>query len=43
MFRDIKYRFGLIFFAVITSAYLIWPTYKLYSIDKDEANSLQKE
>jgi len=43
LLRDIKYRFGLIIFAVITSAYLIWPTYKLYSLNKDEVNSLQKE
>ena len=38
--KDIKYRWAVILLIIIASAYLIWPTYKLYSLstaEKDEA------
>ena len=40
MFKDIKYRWALIVFLLITSAYLIWPTYKIYSLSEDEKTEL---
>ena len=32
MLKDIKYRWGVILLVIIASAYLIWPTYKLYTL-----------
>ena len=40
MFKDIKYRWALIVSLLIASAYLIWPTYKLYSLSEDEKTEL---
>ena len=40
MFKDIKYRWALIVFLLIASAYLIWPTYKIYSLSEDEKTEL---
>ena len=40
MFKDIKYRWALIVFLLIASAYLIWPTYKIYSLTEDEKTEL---
>ena len=40
MLKDIKYRSAVILLVIIASAYLIWPTYKFYSmneIEKDQA------
>ncbi|SVB71056.1 uncharacterized protein METZ01_LOCUS223910, partial [marine metagenome] len=36
MLKDIKYRWAVILFVIIASAYLIWPTYKLYSLNATE-------
>jgi len=36
LFKDIKYRWALIVSLLIASAYLIWPTYKVYSLSEDE-------
>ena len=36
MLKDIKYRWAVILFVIIASAYLIWPTYKLYSLNETE-------
>ena len=40
MFKDLKYRWALIVCLLITSAYLIWPTYKIYSLSEDEKTEL---
>ena len=40
MFKDIKYRWALIVLLLIASAYLIWPTYKVYSLSEDEKTEL---
>ena len=32
MLKDIKYRWAVILFVIIAASYLIWPTYKLYSL-----------
>ena len=40
MFKDIKYRWALIVFLLIASAYLIWPTYKVYTLSNDEEAEL---
>ena len=40
MFKDIKYRWALIVLLLIASAYLIWPTYKLYSLNSDAKDDL---
>ena len=40
MFKDIKYRCALIVSLLIASAYLIWPTYKLYSLSEEEKKEL---
>ena len=36
MFQDIKYRWLIIGFAIIAAAYLVWPTYKFYSLNETE-------
>ena len=36
MLADIKYRWGIICSILIVAAYLIWPTYKLYSLSEEE-------
>ena len=36
MLKDIKYRWAVILFVIIASSYLIWPTYKLYSLNETE-------
>ena len=36
MLKDIKYRLGVILLVIVASAYLIWPTYKLYSLNNTE-------
>ena len=43
MLKDIKYRWALIVFLLIASAYLIWPTYKLYTLSDDEVAELSIE
>lgn len=40
MFKDIRYRWALIAFLLIASSYLIWPTYKLYSLSEAEKSEL---
>ena len=40
MFKDIRYRWALIVFLLIASSYLIWPTYKLYSLSEAEKSEL---
>ena len=40
MFKDIRYRWALIAFLLIASFYLIWPTYKLYSLSEAEKSEL---
>ena len=40
MFKDIKYRWALIVSLLIASAYLIWPTYKVYSLSEAEKTEL---
>ena len=39
MLKEIKYRWAVILFVIITAAYLIWPTYKLYSLTEEEKES----
>ncbi|SVE23562.1 uncharacterized protein METZ01_LOCUS476416, partial [marine metagenome] len=36
MFLDIKYRWALIMCLLIVSAYMIWPTYKYYTLSENE-------
>ncbi|MEE2859114.1 MAG: protein translocase subunit SecD [Candidatus Neomarinimicrobiota bacterium] len=36
MLQDIKYRWLIIGFAIIAAAYLVWPTYKFYSLNESE-------
>jgi len=43
LLKDIKYRWALIVFLLIASAYLIWPTYKLYTLSDDEVAELSIE
>ena len=40
MFKDIKYRLALIFSLLVASAYLIWPSYKLYSLSEADKSAL---
>jgi preprotein translocase subunit SecD len=40
LFKDIRYRWALIAFLLIASSYLIWPTYKLYSLSEAEKSEL---
>ena len=40
MFEDIKYRWAFIVLLLISSAYLIWPTYKMYTLSEDEEAEL---
>ncbi len=40
MFKDIRYRWALIAVVLIASSYLIWPTYKLYSLSEAEKSEL---
>ena len=40
MFKDIRFRFALIVSLIIASAYLIWPTYKVYSLSESEQSDL---
>ncbi|RMZ49717.1 protein translocase subunit SecD [Candidatus Marinimicrobia bacterium PRS2] len=40
MFKDIRYRWALIAVVLIASSYLIWPTYKLYSLTEAEKSEL---
>ncbi|MBC8256192.1 MAG: protein translocase subunit SecD [Candidatus Marinimicrobia bacterium] len=40
MFKDIRYRWALIASLLIASAYLIWPTYKVYSLSESEKAEL---
>ena len=40
MFKNIRYRWALIAFLLIASSYLIWPTYKLYSLSEAEKSEL---
>ena len=43
MFKDIKFRWAFIVFLLIASAYLIWPTYKIYSLTDSEKKDLSDE
>ena len=40
MFKDIKYRLAIILLLLIASAYLIWPSYKIYSLSQTEKEAL---
>ena len=40
MFKDIRFRWALIASLLIASAYLIWPTYKVYSLSESEKSEL---
>jgi SecD/SecF fusion protein len=40
LFKDIRYRWALIASLLIASAYLIWPTYKVYSLSESEKSEL---
>ena len=40
MFKDIRFRFALIASLLIAYAYLIWPTYKVYSLSESEKSEL---
>lgn len=40
MFKDIRYRWALIASLLVASAYLIWPTYKVYSLSESEKSEL---
>jgi len=40
LFKDIRYRWALIASLIIASAYLIWPTYKVYSLSESEKAEL---
>ncbi|SVE43950.1 uncharacterized protein METZ01_LOCUS496804, partial [marine metagenome] len=36
MLQDIKYRWSIIMLVVIAAAYLLWPTYRFYSLSDNE-------
>ena len=36
MLKDTKYRWFIIIFVIVASAYLTWPTYKYYSLSEVE-------
>ena len=38
--KDIKYRWAIILFVLIASIYLLWPTYKLYSLSTMEKEKI---
>ena len=40
MLKDIKYRWAVILFVIVVAAYLIWPTYKLYSLSTMEKEKI---
>ena len=40
MFKDIRFRWALIASLLVASAYLIWPTYKVYSLSEFEKSEL---
>ena len=40
MFKDIRFRWALIASLLVASAYLIWPTYKVYSLSESEKSEL---
>jgi len=40
LFKDIRFRLALIASLLIASAYLIWPTYKVYSLSESEKSEL---
>ena len=40
MLKDIKYRWAIILFVIIAAAYLIWPTYTLYSLTPSEKEAI---
>lgn len=40
MLKDIKYRWAVILLIIIAAAYLIWPTYKLYSLSAMEKEKI---
>ena len=40
MLKDIKYRWALIMLVIVASSYLIWPTYKLYSMNEMEKDKV---
>ena len=40
MFKDTRYRWALIASLLIASAYLIWPTYKVFSLSDSEKSEL---
>ena len=40
MFKDIRFRCALIASLLVASAYLIWPTYKVYSLSESEKYEL---
>ena len=42
MLKDIKYRWGIISLVIVSSIYLIWPTYKFYSLTEDKKNELSE-
>ena len=40
MLKDIKYRWAVIILVIVASSYLIWPTYKLYSLNEMEKDKV---
>jgi len=40
LFKDIRFRWALIASLLVASAYLIWPTYKVYSLSESEKSEL---
>ena len=36
MLQDIKYRWSIIMLIIIAAAYLLWPTYRFYSLSDNE-------
>jgi preprotein translocase subunit SecD len=43
LLKDIKYRWAIIVLLLISSAYLIWPTYKVFTLSDDEEAGLSIE
>jgi preprotein translocase subunit SecD len=41
LFKDIKIRLAVILFLLIASAYLIWPSYKVYSLSGSDKNEIE--
>ena len=42
MFEDLRFRFTIILLSILASCYLLWPTYKFYSLSNSQLNSYSK-